>query len=295
MQLDAILEVAIGLIFIWLILSIVTMQIQDIISNLLNRRAKLLEKSMLEMCKSSQMVDEIYKHPLVDAICKHDKKGKLVKPANIPNSVFAAAAMEVFMNAGSLENMTPVTSMSLTQMHKGMDDLEKLHPALGRTVNRLMPGLDFEKGTHLAKEQITLYRTNMEDWFENVMARATIEYKNQAFIWAFIIGVIIAFAFNVDTIYISNQLWREPTLRQALVVEAQSSASQSPITNSINALTIPIGWTNYPATLSDWPLKILGIAMSGVAAMQGAPFWFDGLKKLLDLRESISSQKHDEK
>ena len=294
MQLDAILEVAIGLIFIWLILSIVTMQIQDIISNLLNRRAKQLEKSMIEMCKSSRMTDEIYKHPLVDAICKHDKKGNLVKPANIPNSVFAAAAMEVFMNAGTPESMTPVASMSLTQVRKGMNDLEKLHPALGRTVHRLMPGLDLEKGTHLTKEQIALYRTNIEDWFENVMARATIEYKSQAVIWAFIIGVIIAFAFNVDTIYISNQLWREPTLRQALIAKATNSAAQSSVPDSISALTIPVGWTNYPTTLSGWLIKILGIVMSGVAVMQGAPFWFDTLKKLLDLRGSISAEKRQE-
>jgi hypothetical protein len=43
---------------------------------------------------------------------------------------------------------------------------------------------------------------------------------------------------------------------------------------------------NLPATssFSGWALKIFGILITGIAAAQGAPFWFDVLKKLINIR-----------
>ena len=46
--------------------------------------------------------------------------------------------------------------------------------------------------------------------------------------------------------------------------------------------------TNMPAAqdVSGWALKILGLLLTGVAAAQGAPFWFDILKHLINIRIS---------
>src|SRR5258706_2793182 len=38
--------------------------------------------------------------------------------------------------------------------------------------------------------------------------------------------------------------------------------------------------------LTGWVLKLLGLAVSGMAAAQGAPFWFDILKKIVSVRSS---------
>jgi hypothetical protein len=35
-----------------------------------------------------------------------------------------------------------------------------------------------------------------------------------------------------------------------------------------------------------WLTKILGMAITGAAAAQGAPFWFDILKKLVNVRSA---------
>jgi hypothetical protein len=37
---------------------------------------------------------------------------------------------------------------------------------------------------------------------------------------------------------------------------------------------------------AGWTFKILGIAFSAAAAAQGAPFWFDILKKVVNIRGS---------
>ena len=58
MYLDAMIEVAIGLIFSWLVLSIATMQLQEWISSLLGWRAQILEDSLKRMLQSDQLVND---------------------------------------------------------------------------------------------------------------------------------------------------------------------------------------------------------------------------------------------
>lgn len=45
---------------------------------------------------------------------------------------------------------------------------------------------------------------------------------------------------------------------------------------------------NLPAsnTLASWAVKVLGTLITGIAAAQGAPFWFDVLKKMINVRMS---------
>ncbi|HZJ24176.1 MAG TPA: hypothetical protein VFD54_12750, partial [Anaerolineales bacterium] len=88
MQLDALLEVAVGLVFTWLVLSVATVQAQDSIGRLLNWRANFLEQSIghisigrllnwranfLEqsighMLKNPHLVTELYNEPLIEAL-----------------------------------------------------------------------------------------------------------------------------------------------------------------------------------------------------------------------------------
>jgi hypothetical protein len=46
---------------------------------------------------------------------------------------------------------------------------------------------------------------------------------------------------------------------------------------------------NAPANATDWNLKVMGILLSGFAAAQGSPFWFDILKKIVNIRGSGKS------
>jgi hypothetical protein len=41
-----------------------------------------------------------------------------------------------------------------------------------------------------------------------------------------------------------------------------------------------------PSTAGGWLLKILGIALSSFAIALGAPFWFDVLNKIINVRLS---------
>ena len=292
-NLDAILEIAIGLVLTWLILSVATAEMQDIINSMLNRRAKFLEESILDMFRGEKdFVDAFYEHPAIKALYKKGARGKLKKPDYIPNAAFAEAAFEVFVNLGVEEKDLKEDDISVKKIISQVEEINNRNPELGYFVRRIMP--DFEGTKTISKLKRTEakaveLKNNAEVWFDTAMTRASFLYKEKAKTAAFIIGFIFALSFNVDSIYITQELWREPTLRQSLVAQAQTvdentgHDSVTDLEKKYADLKIPVGWETQPVDASAWFIKIVGLLISGLAAMQGAPFWFDLLKKLLRL------------
>lgn len=333
MQLDAILEVAIGLVFAWLVLSVATMEIQNWITQRLETRAQFLEQSILEMFKNEQsLVEQFYNHPAIVELCKVDKKGRLKKPASIPPAVFAEAALEVLLNAGKSGQEVPVNAMSFGLMASSVEETKAISPDIARLMDRLFPqtaqmsapGVSY--GLEDYVDKVKEYRANVERWFNTVMGQASSWYKENALAWAFAIGLVLSIVFNIDTINITQKLWREPTIRQALVAQAanfelqEGTGNITQVPGYFDSLAIPIGWTTIPAAdvsackqritpegqfsfwvggecrvlvnvpvvtdMGGWLLKAVGFVLSAFAARQGAPFWYDVLKKLINIREA---------
>ena len=315
MNLDSILEIAIGLVVTWLIVSMATMQIQDLIINLLGTRSIFLEQRLLEMFKDEKLKDQFYYHPIIQALTV--KRGRREdKAVNIPNAIFAKAAVDIFLNAGKTGEEIPAGTMSLatmrTSMTESMAKLKEMNPSIARTVKFLAPNLDLNKEIETGEgeapqtlmnveKSLAEFRGNVESWFDTTMEQATVMYRKKAQIIALIIGFILAFAFNVDSIYIVKQLWLQPTLREAIVAQAQnvkpedSANNQAIQTLANNKLNLPIGWSpeNTPSTQQpgELLLKFLGFFISAAAACLGAPFWFDILNKLLGLKPAPEPKK----
>jgi len=169
-------------------------------------------------------------------------------------------------------------------------------------------------------------QNNLALWFDDVMDRSSGDYKRKASKWAWLLGTILAFALNVDSLEIATRMWREPTLRQVIVAQAQNYQGdefvepEGDILEQVNQLGIPVGWTTvapvngqqcgwmpgepvYPAVWSNdscqillnlprmddgwgWLQKFFGLLISGIAAAQGAPFWFQMLNKVFNFRSS---------
>jgi hypothetical protein len=189
-------------------------------------------------------------------------------------------------------------------------------------------------------------RESVEQWFDNGTERLSGWYKRHAQKVSLVIGVAVAVVLNADTLALTQTLWREPIVRQALVAQAESFARDNedglrPMTSSdlaalqlqFTSLNVPIGWVGsplpadssggvsmmdgsqkrctllpnspidyyglqvgnkcYPIVNAPAPndptgilLKLFGLLVSGIAAAQGAPFWFDILKKTINIRTS---------
>jgi hypothetical protein len=71
MILTSILAVAIGLLFLWVVLSFATIQIQEWINTRLGKRAEMVETAILEMLANPNLKAQFYDHPVIrDLIAK---------------------------------------------------------------------------------------------------------------------------------------------------------------------------------------------------------------------------------
>ena len=167
MQLDALLEVAIGTVFVWLVLSVATLEIQNVFTAQQGLRAENLERAILDMLKNQKLVEQFYNHPLILELSPKDKNGKYKRPDNIPNPVFATVALEVILNAGKRGDTIPIGSLSISEMRASLKELGDTNPALTRIIQHLLPNLDNEINN--LENSIAGYRANIETWFNNTM------------------------------------------------------------------------------------------------------------------------------
>ena len=310
-NLDAILEVAIGLVLTWLILSVATMEVQDLITKWLGRRAKFLEQSILEMFQYDQgYVELFYNQPVIQVLYPRNRKGEIkknvfgqeIKPGYIPNDAFAEAALEMFISLGTEEDQLGQATASIERCLQEVDKLKDQNEKLWYFVRRILPDFDRKETAekiNKTHQKAVEFKLNAENWFDTTMKRASYFYKENAKTWAFFIGFALAAIFNVDSLQITNQLWREPTLRQSLIAQAQvADENTGPDTVAeleeyYTDLKLPVGWEVGQAasiSLQGWLTKIFGFLISGLAAMQGAPFWFELLKKLLKFKGSSKEE-----
>jgi hypothetical protein len=287
MQLNAILELVIGLVMTWLVVSTTTSQIQEFIAELTGFRSRFLQKRIEEMFhdhETDKTVEKLYAHSLVRSLETHGLFGQKRPPADIPKQIFAQVIAELYPYSTPPEEEKRVKDLKeVIGIRRNTSEVPAKSPAVLKT---LMPKQDPEG---------TKYLKNVEGWFEAKMSEASKMYRKNAAIVSFLIGLILAVAFNVDSIHIADQLWKDPTLRQAIVVQAENVAKEegssldSTLLN-MKELTLPIGYGTQ-STSDQENSRYLGWLITALAASQGAPFWFDILRNITGLKKSEPAQK----
>ena len=324
MNLTVLIEVAIGVMFVWILLAAVTSAIQDWVSQLLKWKSNMLEESIGNILASGTLKNDFYNHPLIKSL--HSEGGKR-KPSQIPSKQFASVvfdmlikeaeknpqkAVDMVVKAGTQESEAKKVESVIQKLRGSIDGLthnnsSDLH-GLARVLDTLL--VDVSKDVKNADAAIGDARKRVEGWFDNAMERVGGAYKRKAQLWSLIIGIVLAALLNADSLSIANHLWSDPLAREAMVAQAQqfqvpqnlsgqdAQNAQKAATEYFNQLqglsknlSIPLGWTAGNAPVkgaadfwNQWALKIGGILLSGVAAAQGAPFWFEIVKKLLNFR-----------
>jgi len=302
MDLTVIIQVAIGIIFVWVILAVITSQIQEWIASGLAWRASMLENAIEQMLGNPEVKNKLYNHPLIQGL--YSSNGKR-KPGGIPQDKFAMVLFEEVINSG----------ITVADAKNTFDNIKKSVSALkskgeGSALTNFANSLDtlligIEEKADDATHSITEARVRVESWFNDSMERLGGAYRRRMQIVGIIVGIAVAATLNVDTGAIMNTLWRDPVLRQAIVTQASQvketdvQSGQTPSIEEIaknaeklNILSLPIGWSskNIPTDANGWVSKIIGILLSGMAAAQGAPYWFDIMRKLVTRNPPVPQQ-----
>lgn len=99
MQFTTVLNVVIGLIFVWLVLSLAVMNIQEWIASKLRWRSTMLESTIRNLLADPGLTDQFYNHPLIRSLFSgYDGASK---PSYIPSGQFTLTLFDIVINAGT--------------------------------------------------------------------------------------------------------------------------------------------------------------------------------------------------
>ena len=385
MDLGAIVEVAIGIIFVWIVLSLTTIQIQEWITTRLDKRARDLENAIHEMLANPNLKAQFYDHPVIRGLTARKRstpsripewfyrypilrgftKEKRKRPSYIPSQQFALALFDIAMTANTeasiiqqgilrlredLNNSRKLTvhqavmddlsilaefarsaaateagteitlrttkllkeklqsfiadlrkkypsvqldekmiaaieeklrvaleeapllksqmqevvdqqpvdevNAALVNLRRGVAALSVISPEVNQTLNALL--LNVEEYAADKEARLARARGNIEKWFDDSMDRVSGVFKRYSQTMALLIGFLVAFLLNVDSINLTVYLWRDPSVRQLLAAQAAQLAQQNAqngqsgqtnpqqsiqnLNDRLSELNLPVGW-----------------------------------------------------
>lgn len=163
------------------------------------------------------------------------------------------------------------------------------------------------------------FQALVADWFDRVMDRASGWYKRHTASIGLALAVAIVVAGNIDTLAIAGALHNSDALRAKMLEVSGTLAAQAPepsiesgstpVDEAARALQddekaqqrvaalkkefdtmqtagLPLGWTGEAPAKAGWLAKFIGLLITVCAATMGAPFWFDMLSKVVNIRSA---------
>jgi len=99
MNITPIISTMIGLLFVWIMLSLAVMYFNELVAARFNWRSKMLEATIRNMLSDAALADQLYNHPLIRSLYSGADGSN--KPSYIPASQFSQALLDIVTNAGS--------------------------------------------------------------------------------------------------------------------------------------------------------------------------------------------------
>jgi hypothetical protein len=277
---SSVIDVAIGLVFVFLLLSLICSAANEILESFLKRRASNLERGIRELVgkDDSNFIEKLYNHGLINSLYrgkyKPSRRWMLWKKADLPSYI-------------------PARNFALALL-----DMRHSAVELPENIKSALAACERNAGNDAAKLQ-----RNIEDWFNSSMDRVSGWYKRYSQRIVLVMALIIAVLVNADCLQIAKRLSTNAILRQSVGALADSAttkadASMSPVDRvkidlkTLDDIGLPLGWTH---PQGQAPIKFgdavsehwLGWLLTALAVSLGAPFWFDVLNKIIVIRSTV--------
>lgn len=238
---SSILDIVIGLIFIYLLYSLLATIIQEIIASQFAFRAKILERAVFRMLEDenkfaskfrsvwylfkktgnggakNSITYEYYKHPLILFLGESDCRGK---PAYINKETFSKVIVDLLRG----KDVAPGDDIKVL-IQKSLDS-QSTNWGNSRISDQTLSYLKSIWAD--ANGDVGKFKHHLESWFDETMDRASTWYKKHIQFVLFFIGLAISIAFNVDTLKIIERLEKDPKLREQLVQQANAFQEAHP-------------------------------------------------------------------
>jgi hypothetical protein len=267
---SAILDLAIGLIFTFLTVSLVTSVGTEALASALKWRANTLLDGVKALVNDPQfngLALQLYNHAFVNSQSSGtatSKAGLSALPSYIDPKQFANALVDI------------------TQIGQGatVDAIQAQVTANvpNAQLRTLLNGMVQRAGGNVSR-----VRDEIANWFDGGMDRVAGAYKRQTQLVSFLIAIIVTVLLNIDAIAITEALWHQPLLIKALPTAPNGQTALDTL-NQFKQLPLPYGWSKGFLVTDHWVTSIAGWIITAGATLFGAPFWFDTLQKVVQLR-----------
>lgn len=304
---STILDVAIGLVFVYLLLSLICSAMNETLELFLKQRAANLAKGIRELAggiaddararnaaapaggvagpvvpaansnadgaTTDAFLRDFYNHGLINSLYRGTYKDDAKLPSYIPATNFAVAVLDLKETGTKLPPNIQTALTAFDRLSRG--DREKLQKYI-------------------------------EDWYNSAMDRISGWYKRRSQLIVLVFGLGLAVLVNADTVQIAKRLSTDTHLRESAVRMAEGKAKEAaPETGSthgsevdqirdnlqkMDGVGLPVGWDRWPGWGDVAPLaKMHGVGwlLTALAISLGAPFWFDVLNKFIVIRGTV--------
>ena len=289
------LQVVIGLIFVLLLLSLLATTMMELVASAFGLRGRNLEKALQNILASTDVDDQLveaFKNNSLYKQLSYKYGNKRYSPSYLSDRSFQSILMDTILEG------------------EGFDHLEeKIQQLPDHDLKNVL-----QQFVREAEHDVEAFKGKVRTWYNDVMDRASGWYKRYTQKILVGMGFFIAIVFNADNLAIYERLESDPeTLQQVLTLAEDyvngkdgleiAPPSLSPefnqslakledmVNNQIESVKSPLGlgWKNVvwsEVTWYDALLKLLGWSVTALAVSLGAPFWFDLLRKLVNIRGS---------
>lgn len=294
MNVAAILGAALGLAFIYMLLSLVCSTIQEWLATLLRRRHANLHAGLVAMLDGDENANRLYADPMLQTLM-----ARSVFTKNPQKSSVAYLHAERFSNA-----------LLSTFLKGALDPEANLLDTIKALPETRLRGVLVTLATR-AEGDREKFLGFIEKWYDDTMERVTGWYRRETQMIIIALAVVTTMLVNVDTVRIVTKLYNDPLARERVGALAtqwleDNKPDGNPATpekppeqlrgeldqyiDKLDETELPMWWkadtfgawskefrTTAPKAWDGWLLTVIAVSL-------GAPFWFDVLMKVANLR-----------
>jgi hypothetical protein len=282
------LDTALSLVLIILVFSVVTYIIQELIAVNLQLRGKMLYSAIEKLMDAKAF----FAHAEIASL----KKKKLRLPSYIPAANFALAVMDLVVSAPGSEK----TNNYFEDVRAGLSVYKDSNGNLSAVLKNLVD----------TSSDIRELQHKLEQWYNSYMDRVSGWYQANTVKTIRVIAIGVTIFFNLNMITMTREIVNNSAIRSNMAAMAEGiaahpdllpgvrkSADSLPanytadqiaaikkITSELSATSLPLGWKDHPIDFGIF--TILGWLITAGCLSMGAPFWFNLLVQLVNLRRA---------
>jgi hypothetical protein len=244
---STIVDIAIGISFVFILLSVMGSALTEAISGVFSLRALTLRQGVERLLKDQTLTRKLYEHPLIDGLTKDDDSD----PAYIPSDLFARALVDVIARwDDSTDRAEPAASRGVFRVFAALFKRSarkriakalsaapprKLAPKGATTIEelkkRLAEAKNFSEETRAAISAVldegsikTLEEAyeRLAAWFDRSMESVSGWYKRSVHVLISSVALVLAVGLNVDTFVLVDSLSHDAVLRSSVAAAIEA-------------------------------------------------------------------------